>query len=74
MTDDGPIKVFVCSYEGGSPYDLTIPVAVLRRADAAIAAERERRRQEAVEAAEAAKAAARPQGWARLRAIFRRRQ
>ena len=50
MTDaDGPIRVFVGSYDL-SATDITIPADVLRAGDEAIAAERQRRR----EAAEAA--------------------
>ncbi len=44
MTDDGPIRVFVGSYDL-SATDLTIPADVLRAGDEAIAAERQRRRE-----------------------------
>ena len=71
MSDDGPIRVLVGAYEIGT-HNLTIPASVLRAADDAILAERERRRVLAAEAeaARLAEAARRRSLWGRIRAMF----
>jgi hypothetical protein len=46
MSDDGPIRVYLGNYDLAST-DVLIPLDALKRADAAIVAERQRRREAA---------------------------
>jgi hypothetical protein len=73
MTEEPP-KAFVVAYEYGSKLDhLTIPAEVLRRAEAELDAERERRRLAAVEAQAAIERERARKSWRSwFRGLFRR--
>jgi hypothetical protein len=73
MTEE-PHKAFIGAYARGADTDLTIPRAVLERAEREL--DEARARREAARAEEIAReveAARKPSLWARLRAMLRRR-
>jgi hypothetical protein len=74
MSEDGPIKAYLGSYELGTS-DLVIPLATLREAERVLDAERDRRTTAAAEAEAAAaiERATKRGWWRKLREMFRRR-